>query len=312
MASFACAIAWFGSFFFSRDARRPCLVVARDTYTSPPRRARERTHAASSQRRKRAPHVITCAALLFRQLAYLIWLREGIARLASNLATLKMLLRGRVTERVPRWDAATCRFWALRTVDGCAELERLLKQRGALVKLNAVCMPPGQVGGRVGGRVGGVASNQPGALINPARALERDAAAVAAGYDPPARVVVDGQMQRTTAPERGYASNQSGAVLDPAAALARDAAAVALGREPTARVFVGGQMQRTTASERGYASNQSGAVMNPAAALARDDASRAAGRVPPARVVVDGQMQRTIGALSSAARAWLMFNDDAI
>ena len=104
---------------------------------------------------------------MFRQLAYFIWLNESIARLASNCATLKRLLRGRITERVPRWSADTCPYWALRDVRGCAELERALKQRDALTASNIVVLPPGQVGGR--------ASQQPGAVVDGAAAAKVDA-----------------------------------------------------------------------------------------------------------------------------------------
>jgi hypothetical protein len=180
---------------------------------------------------------------LFRQLAYFIWLNESIARLASNCATLKRLLRGRITERVPRWSADTCPFWALRDVRGCAELERALKQRDALTASNIVVLPPGIVGGRI--------ANQPGAVIAPAAARTRDDAARAAGHEPPARVFVGGQMQRTPVSERAAASNQPGAVVDPAAARARDAAARAAGHEPPARVVIGGLMQRRGGGRHG-------------------------------------------------------------
>jgi hypothetical protein len=101
-----------------------------------------------------------------RQLAYVIYLQESIACLAANCATLQRLLRGQITERVPQWSADTCPYWALRNARGCAELERKLKQRGAFTAINAVCMPPSQVGGRI--------SQQPGAVVNRAAAAAVD------------------------------------------------------------------------------------------------------------------------------------------
>ena len=169
---------------------------------------------------------------MFRQLAYFIWLNESIARLASNCATLKRLLRGRITERVPRWSADTCPFWALRDVRGCAELERALKQRDALTASNIVVLPPGQVGGR--------ASQQPGAVVDGAAAAKVDARNP--GLDRVSNAA--GQAQRHPPHVRGQLSSQPGAVVDLAAARARDDKARAAGREPPARVFVGGQMQR--------------------------------------------------------------------
>ena len=111
--------------------------------------------------------------------------------MASNCATLKRLLRGRITERVPRWSADTCPYWALRGVGGCAELERALKQRDALTATSVVVVPPGQVGGRV--------SQQPGAV------LDREAAAKADARNPGLVRVFDeaGQAQRHPPGARG-------------------------------------------------------------------------------------------------------------
>ena len=172
---------------------------------------------------------------MFRQLAYFIWLNESIARLASNCATLKRLLRGPITERVPRWSADTCPYWALRDVRGCAELERALKQRDALTASNVVVLPPGQVGGRI--------SNQPGAVVDLAAAAEVDARNP--GLDRVSNAA--GQAQRHPPHVRGQLSSQPGAVVDGAAAAKVDA------RNPGLdRVFdVTGRAQRHPPHVRG-------------------------------------------------------------